>query len=195
VAALVILVVFAALSGSAAQIVGFAIFGAGLVVLYIASSLFHWLPRTHRAKEVFHRLDHSCIYALIAASYTPLTFMLHSRAWGWALFGIIWGLAVLGIVVKAVNLKIPDYITLGHYLAMGWLVLIALKELWATFPTTALFWLLLGGLAYSAGTIFYAQNHPNRPWRLFNYHDIFHILVMAGSFCHFWFMKSTIGAV
>jgi hemolysin III len=121
--------------------------------------------------------------------------MLHSRAWGWALFGIIWGLAVLGIVVKAVNLKIPDYITLGHYLAMGWLVLIALKELWATFPTTALFWLLLGGLAYSAGTIFYAQNHPNRPWRLFNYHDIFHILVMAGSFCHFWFMKSTIGAV
>jgi hemolysin III len=178
VAALPILILAAAGRGDVPGIVGASIFGATLIALYLTSTLYHAWPRS-RTKRTLRVLDHGAIFLLIAGTYTPFTLGVLRGAWGWTLFGIVWGLALAGIVSKAlIGIRHPRVST-AIYLTMGWLILIALKPLLDQVPTLGLMWLLLGGLAYSLGVPFYAA----RTMRFS--HLVWHLFVLAGSVCHF----------
>jgi hemolysin III len=177
VAALVVLVVLAAERGSARLVVGVSIFGATMVALYAASTMYHAL--THlRAKSVFKLLDHGAIYLLIAGTYTPFCLNVLGGGWGWTLFGVGWGLAVLGIFYEVVLRRPWKRLSLVFYLGMGWLVAVAARPLSEALPPPALWLLALGGVSYTAGAVFYA-------WRGFPYHHaVWHLFVLAGTALH-----------
>lgn len=172
------LVVSAAQQGDAAAVVGAGIFAATMVLLYSASMLYHAFPPT-RVKSVFQLLDHSAIYLLIAGTYTPFTLGVLRGPWGWTLLGLIWAMALVGVVVKAVaGIRYPRVST-ALYLAMGWVALIAVKPMWELIPGWGLFWLLAGGLAYTLGVIFFVSDSR---WRYA--HFVWHLFVAAGTACH-----------
>jgi len=181
IAALVLLVVFAAIrDGDAWQIVSFSIYGASLIILYMASTLFHAIQK-RKVKNFFNLFDHSSIFILIAGTYTPFCLVPLRGPWGWTIFGIIWGLAIAGVLFKIFfysdKLRVVGTIL---YIAMGWIILIALKPLIQNVPAGALYWLLAGGLSYSLGVIFYL-------WRKYRFnHVIWHLFVLGGSICHFF---------
>ncbi len=179
IAALTILVAFAALRGDAWHIVACSIYGSTLVLLYTASTLYHALPAS-RAKGVFRTLDHSAIYVLIAGTYTPFTLVNLRGGWGWALFGVVWGLAIFGVVLEAVARPRVRILSLVLYLCLGWMAAIAVKPLFDTVATGGLVLVLLGGLSYTGGVVFYGWR------RLPFYHAIWHICVLAGSVFHYF---------
>jgi hemolysin III len=156
-----------------------AVFGVSMMLLYGASMMYHALPH-NRAKRVFKVLDHSAIYLLIAGTYTPFMLGVMRGPWGWALLAMVWGLAILGVVLKSMNRMSHPYASTGLYLLMGWLVLVAIKPLVATLPPAGLWWLVAGGLAYTAGVIFYVGDSK---WRYG--HFVWHLFVLAGTVCHF----------
>jgi len=176
---LVVLIVYASSYGNAWHITACSIFGATLILNYTASTLYHSIPAPG-AKRVLKVIDHAAIYLLIAGTYTPFTLVTLRGPWGWALFGIVWGIAALGIIFKTtMNGRIAGVST-ALYLAMGWVVVVAVKPLLGAIQSGGLELLVLGGLAYSAGVIFYAwQKLP------FN-HAIWHLFVLVGSLCHFF---------
>jgi hemolysin III len=177
-AATIPILVIGALNDGAAAVVGATIFGATMALLYLTSTVYHALAQ-NRAKRVFQIIDHAAIYLLIAGTYTPFTLGVLRGAWGWALFGVIWGLAVIGIFLKSVQgIRYPRLST-AVYIAMGWLVLIAVKPLWSNVPAWGLFWLTAGGVAYTAGVGFYAAT------RMRYAHFVWHLFVLAGTTCHF----------
>jgi len=177
IAALVLMVVFAAVNGEARHVVSVSIFGSMLVLLYMMSTLYHAF-RGPRVKKVFRILDHACIYLLIAGTYTPFCLVTLRGAWGWSLLGIVWGLAVAGITLKSVFGPRKEVLSGVVYLAMGWIVIIAIVPLWRALPGGGLFWLFAGGFFYTTGMIFYAWNRP--PFC----HAIWHLFVLAGSASH-----------
>ena len=172
------LVVSAVERGDAAGIVGASIFAATMVLLYLASTLYHVLP-DNRSKHVFRVFDHAAIYLLIAGTYTPFTLGVLRGAWGWTLFGLVWGLALVGVIVKAVGGVRQLRVSTGLYLVMGWLVLIVAKPLWLRMPSWGLFWLFAGGMAYTVGVAFF------RAERVRYAHFVWHLFVLAGTACHF----------
>lgn len=175
---LVLLIVRAAQQGGARLIVAVTIFGAAMVMLYLASTLYHALTPP-KAKRVFELMDHAAIYLLIAGSYTPFTLAVLGGGWGWTLFGLSWGLAVLGILYEVVLLRPSKRLSLLFYLLMGWLMVIAIKPLMAVLPTQALLLIAAGGVAYTGGAVFYA-------WRGFPYHHaVWHVFVLAGTVFHY----------
>jgi hemolysin III len=188
IAGLTLLVTLAALYGTALHVVGAAIFGAALLLLYLASTLYHFLSRDHPAKHIFRILDHSMIYVLIAGTYTPVVLLVLPPAWGWSLFGVIWGLACIGVVKKVMQLPVPVWLSVSLYLVMGWLILIAYEPLSAALSWQGFVWLLGGGLCYTVGVVFFALDHRYQTGRWYTFHDVFHIFVMLGSLCHFWFV-------
>jgi len=147
-----VLIVHAAAHGAAA-IVGASVFGGTIIVLYLASTLYHAFPQS-RTKRVFNILDHGAIFLLIAGTYTPFTLGVLRGAWGWSLFGIVWGLAILGVVIKSVAGASSGKLSTTLYLAMGWIAVVAAKPFWDSIPAWGLFWLLAGGVMYSAGGTF-----------------------------------------
>jgi len=176
-AALAVLVVMAARGGDPWEIVGAAIFGTTLILLYLASTLYHAASEP-RLKARLKVLDHSCIYLLIAGTYTPFTIGALRGGWGWSLFGVIWGLAVLGVVFKLFFTGRFRLLSTLVYLGMGWLVLVAAVPLFRALSPAALAWLVAGGVAYTAGTPFYQKNR-------FRYsHAVWHGFVLTGSICH-----------
>jgi hemolysin III len=178
IAALSVLVSLAALQGDPWRVVGFSLYGSTLVILYLASTLYHAVQRP-RAKAALRVLDHASIYLLIAGTYTPFALVNLRGGWGWSLFGVIWGLAVLGILFK---IFLTGHCAKGSiliYIAMGWIVLIALRPTIAAVPAPGMWLLLAGGLAYTLGVTFFV-------WRsLPHSHAIWHLFVLAGSACHF----------
>jgi hemolysin III len=175
-AALPVLVISAMPNGAEA-VVGASVFGAAVAVLYFTSTIYHALP-PRRAKNVFRILDHGAIYLLIAGTYTPFTLGVLRGPWGWTLFGLVWGLAVLGIVVKSMRGISHPRLSTAIYLAMGWLILVAVKPLVTLVPAQGLLWLSAGGIAYTAGVGFYAAK------RLPYAHFFWHLFVLAGTGCH-----------
>lgn len=188
IAGLTLLVVFAALYGRARHVIGFSIFGSGLILLYLVSTVYHFIPKTHRAKEIFRIIDHSMIYIFIASTYTPLVLVLPQRGWGWSLFGIIWGLACFGIILKVMIKNEKTWSVPLPYIAMGWLGIIALPILLKSLPLDGLWWLMLGGILYTLGVVFFTLGRifPQKGW--FGMHEAFHLFVIGGSCSHFWFM-------
>jgi hemolysin III len=171
------LIVLAALTGSAWKVVGVSIFAAALVLLYTASTSYHWARRP-RLKRRLKVLDHAAIYVLIAGTYTPFTLDAIRGPWGWTLFGVIWGLAAVGVVFKLFFVDRFHRISTAVYVAMGWLVVVAAGPMVARLEPAALAWLVAGGVAYTAGTAFY---HSRRiPFA----HAFWHVAVIAGSVCH-----------
>lgn len=170
--------VIAALPNGARAVVGAAVFAATASLLYLTSTLYHAITNT-RAKHVLRVLDHSAIYLLIAGTYTPFTLGVLRGAWGWSLLGSIWGLAIVGVIVKSVSGFHMRGLSTALYLAMGWLVIIAARPLYLNLAPWGLFWLAAGGVAYTAGTAFYAAR------RMPYGHFAWHLCVMAGTACHF----------
>ncbi len=178
-AATPILIVQALARENLLQTVGASVFAASIVLLYLASTLYHALPRSH-AKRVFRVLEHSGIYVLIAGTYTPFTLGVLRGAWGWTLLGVIWSLALVGTVLKAVGGVRHPALSTGVYIAMGWLIVIAARPLWLRVPAAGVAWLVVGGLAYTIGVGFYAAKRV--PFG----HFVWHLFVLAGTTCHFF---------
>lgn len=178
VAGLVLLTVLAYLHGDIWHIVSFSIYGTTLVLLYLASTLYHSFTN-ERIKRIFKILDHSAIYLLIAGTYTPFTLVPLHGVLGWTVFGVVWGLALIGIVLKVFFAGRFNIISTLCYLGMGWFIVFAIKPLIATVPALGMTWLLVGGLFYTLGSIFYL-------WKKIPYnHAIWHLFVLAGSISHF----------
>lgn len=175
---LVLLVVMSSLQGDPWKIVSFSIYGSTLLLVYLNSTLYHSFQG--RTKSVFQKLDHLSIYLLIAGTYTPLTLLTLRGGWGWSLFGVIWGLALLGIVLEFFLTTYKKPITIGIYATMGWLVLIAIRPLWRSLPELGLIFLFIGGVFYTTGIYFYVSKDKIR-----HSHGIWHLFVIAGSFFHF----------
>jgi len=176
---LAVLVSFSSVYGNAWHITACSIFGVTLIISYASSTLYHSIPLPG-AKRVLKVIDHAAIYLLIAGTYTPFTLINLRGPWGWSLFGTIWGLAILGVVLKVTMLGRIAAISTAIYLAMGWIIVVAFKPLLGAVETGGLLLLLLGGLAYSAGVIFYA-------WQRLPYnHAVWHLFVLLGSLCHFF---------
>ncbi len=180
-AGLVVLVVLASMQGNTWKIVSFSIYGASLFLLYTLSTLYHSLRG--RAKQVFMKLDHIAIYLLIAGSYTPLTLVVLRGAWVWTLFGIIWGLAIIGIIVDTLHRQGSRTIQMFIYILMGWLIIIAMYPLIHALPFGGLMLLVLGGMFYTSGIAFYALDEKMK-----HAHGIWHLFVLAGSISHFLVM-------
>ena len=175
------------------DIVSCTIFGTGLILLYTFSSLYHLLNLKEKGTRVFRKFDHIMIYILIAATYTPICLGPLRGGWGWSIFGIVWGLAILGTILTAVWINAPRWLTTSIYVAMGWLVVIAafpMIRIFSVIPQgmEALSWLLAGGIFYTIGALIYGFKWPKINTKYIGFHEIFHIFVMLGSFCQFWFI-------
>ncbi len=173
-----VLVMAALQRGDAAGIVGASVFATTLVLLYLTSTLFHAFAE-NRAKRVFQILDHAAIYFLIAGTYTPFTLGVLRGGWGWTLFGLVWGLAVVGTVLKSLGGVRYTTVSTWVYLAMGWSILIAADTAWTLIPGWGIIWLFAGGIAYTAGAVFFMKE------RIRYFHFVWHLFVLAGSACHF----------
>jgi hemolysin III len=179
IAALVILTVVAVNKGTTWHVVSFSIFGTSMFLLYLASTLYHSFTK-EKIKNLFARFDHAAIFLLIAGTYTPLVLTTLRGPLGWSLFGIIWGLAIAGIVIRSIYLTRFRKLMVGIYVGMGWMFLIAIVPMIKNLPSASFIFLLIGGGCYSLGVIFYA-------WRNLKYgHGIWHIFVLAGSITHFF---------
>jgi len=164
---------------SVASFVGTLVFGATMVLLYLASTLYHALP-AGRAKRVFCKLDHGAIYLFIAGTYTPFALGALSGAWGWSLFGVVWLLAAIGITLKVLDRLTRPGLSTGLYLAMGWLVVVAAVPLLERVPLPGVMWLVAGGVAYTVGVIFFVFDA-----RIRYAHTVWHGFVAMGTACHF----------
>jgi hemolysin III len=173
-----VLILAIAARGDALLVVGASVFGATLVALYAASTLYHAIPAP-RIKRMLRIADHVAIFLLIAGTYTPFTLGVLRGAWGWTLFGVVWSLAACGIVFKvALGVRYPRASTM-FYLAMGWLIVIAIRPLMLALPNAGLWWLVAGGLSYTVGVVFFVLDRHKYM------HAVWHLFVMAGSACHF----------
>lgn len=182
IAGLVILVVLAAIYYSDPwKITSFAIYGASLIILYTVSALYHSISNL-RLKKIFQIFDHSSIYILIAGTYTPLMLVNLRGPWGWSLFGIEWGLAIAGIAWKFVFKAKYEKVSTVLYVLMGWVVIVAFRELLLNMDSGGIAWLVLGGCLYTGGVVFFLWE--KLPFQ----HVIWHLFVLAGSICHFFSM-------
>ena len=179
VAGLISLVALTSVHGTIWHVVGCTVFGVSLVTLYLASTLYHSIA-SPRLKRFMRNLDHISIYLLIAGTYTPFTLIALGGAWGWTLFGLVWGLALLGILLKFISWHRHEKWSLGVYLTMGWVGIIAVKPMIELVPTGAVLLLLAGGIVYTAGTFFYTKDSAI-PYA----HAVWHLFVIAGSALHF----------
>jgi len=185
IAVLVVLVIEGARHGSPWHIVSYTLYGTGLVLLYTASATYHLIPHQKvRLKHIFQRLDHAMIYILIASTYTPITFIALEGGWRWSMFGIIWGIALFGFIVKIMWLKIPSWILTLLYPVMGWIIVIAFAPLLEGMSTGTVWLLFTGGVSYTVGVFIYALDHVFHPRKYFWMHEIFHLFVLGGSALH-----------
>jgi len=174
-----VLIVTALRHHNTAMVVGGSVFSGAMILMYLSSLFYHVLPHG-RGKHVFRIFDHAAIFLLIAGTYTPITLGVLKGAWGWALLGGVWLLAVVGIVLKLVGGIKRPWVSTGLYLVMGWSVMVVARPLWMQMSLSGLLWLAAGGLAYTLGTAFYALDE-----RMKFGHFIWHLFVMTGTCCHF----------
>ncbi|RPD93310.1 hemolysin III family protein [Aureibaculum marinum] len=176
--ALIMLIIHAYKHGTATHIVSFTIFGSSLILLYAASTFYHY-SKNPQIRRKLNILDHSAIYVLIAGTYTPFTLVTLKGTIGWTIFGVTWGIALIGIFFKLFNTGKFEKISTAAYVAMGWIIIFAIKPLLENLPTNGLYWLLTGGVFYTIGAILFSIR--KMPYN----HAIFHVFVLLGSFSHF----------
>ncbi len=185
-AGLVVLIIKASDPVKPWHITTFSIFGAGMILLYTVSTLYHWLPLSEEGTARMRKLDHIMIFVLIAASYTPFCLIPFRGVFGWSLFGCIWAIAIVGTAFKIFWIHAPRWISATVYVLMGWLAIVGIGPMVRTLQPGAIFWLVTGGVFYSTGAAIYAIKKPNPLPNWFGFHEIFHIFVILGSSAHFW---------
>lgn len=179
VAALVLCIVKAALHGNAAGVVGACVFGSSLIILYCMSTLYHAITN-QKARRVLRVFDHVSIYLLIAGTYTPITLVTINGPMGWTIFGIVWGVAILGIILNSISIEKFKKFSMISYICIGWAVIIGARQVYTNMPKNGLIFLVIGGLLYTVGIIFYAL-------KKYKYmHSVWHLFVLAGSIMHFF---------
>ncbi|MFA4837861.1 MAG: hemolysin III family protein [Candidatus Neomarinimicrobiota bacterium] len=188
VAALVILILRSSHPAKPWHIVSFSIYGAGMLLSYTASTVYHWLNLSEENTLRLRRIDHMMIFIFIASTYTPICLIPIRGGWGWTLFGLVWATALIGIILKTVWMEAPRRLATAIYVLMGWLAVIALVPLVRAVGWEALVWLLAGGLFYTIGAVIYSKKWPNPFPPVFGFHEIFHLFVILGSVCHFILM-------
>lgn len=166
------------------HVVSFIIFGIALFLLYSASAVYHMLPIPEKASEILRRIDHMMIFVLIAGTYTPICLIPLRGAWGWTLLSLVWGIAILGIILKAVWIDAPRKLSTAIYLIMGWLAVLVFYPLVNALPLAAILLLIAGGIIYSLGAVIYAVKWPKFSFKFFGFHELFHLFVLGGSACH-----------
>ena len=181
----IILLNYTEIPMSRTTIVSIIIFGISLVALYITSGIYHLVYTSDTVLEKLRKLDHSMIFILIAGSYTPFSMLSLTGAWKWSIITIVWSLAIIGIILKMFWMNMPRWFSTGLYIGMGWIALFALKPLYDSLSLYGFLFLLLGGIMYTIGGIIYGLKKPNFSPE-FGFHEIFHIFVLLGSFCHYW---------
>ncbi len=190
VAALAVLAVLAA--GSAWSVTGVVIYGASLIVLYLASTLYHALPVTPRWERRLQQFDHIGIYLLIAGTYAPVCLIVLRGGWGWSLLGVEYALAATGIGITLLWKEAPAWVRMVLYLLMGWLALIAIYPLAQALSPGTFAWLVAGGVVYSVGALIFALDRPHLWPGRFSAHDLWHVFVLGGSICHFVVVLQTV---
>lgn len=172
--------------GDALHILAFSIFGVSMILLYTSSSLYHLLSVSDRVRLWLRKLDHSMIYVLIAGTYTPVCLLVLDGGWSWGMFIAIWGLTILGIILKLTWFNAPRWISTIFYLSLGWLAIIIFPQLIELTSIGFLSWIGIGGAAYTIGAVIYGFKKPDPIPEVFGFHEIWHLFVMAGTFSHFW---------
>ncbi len=186
--AAMMLVAGAAAQGDLWKVVSFAIYGLSMTALYTASTLYHCVNTTVPKRIALRKLDHASIYFLIAGSYTPICLTALRGVWGWTLFGVIWALAIAGVVMSLTWINCPRALTSTVYIAMGWLAIFAIYPLWLVLGMRGVVWLLAGGVLYTVGGVLYALKWPGRNNPRFGCHEVFHVFILLGSIAHFVMM-------
>lgn len=188
IAGLVVLIVLSASHRTPWHVVGFSIYGTSVVLLYTASFIYHLVSAYKGYRKKLQSVDYAMINILIAGTYTPIALVSLRGGWGWSLFGVIWGLAIIGIVVRLATPMFRGWIPAVYYLIMSWLIIIAIKPLAAALPAPALWWFFIGGFFYTLGTGFFALENYVKLSSRFGMHELFHVFVILGSICHFIMM-------
>jgi hemolysin III len=174
---------------SATHLASVAVFGVSMVLLYLASSLYHLMPATDPQALKLKRLDHSMIYVFIAGCYTPVCLIALRGALGTGLLAVVWTFAIIGVVIKLVFMESSRWLRIGPYLALGWMSVMIMPRLYELFPARGLVLLCAGGGAYTVGSIVYATKRPDPIPSILGFHEIWHVFVIVGTACHFWLMK------
>ena len=177
-----------------ARIISLTIYGASLVLLFLASGTYHAVRSTPEVVQIFRKIDHAAIYLLIAGSYTPFCMIAFSGFWKWGLLAIIWALAGTGIVIKVFTVQAPRWVTAGVYVAMGWLSVLALREMLAALSTGTILWLFTGGVIYTLGALVYVTKKMEIIPGVFGFHEVWHIFVTLGAAAHFIAVMTLIAA-
>ena len=181
--ALIILIVYG--NGSAWKTASFAIYGGSFFLLFVSGTLYHWLPQGAGGKfQIFRKLDHEAIYLVIAGTYTPFCLNTLRGPAGWAIFGIVWGIALFGIIIQSIYINVSRWLTTAIYIIMGWLILFAIDPLVRVMPIPGIILLVIGGVIYSVGGVIYTIKKPNfHP--VYGYHELWHTLVLIAAACHY----------
>lgn len=187
IAALTVLVVLSAYYATAWHVVSFSIYGASMTLLYLASAAYHIFNLGEKGTRRLKKVDHVMIFMMIAGTYTPFCLIPLRGGWGWSIFGVVWGMAVLGIFFKLFFIHAPRVISTVIYIIMGWISVVAIYPIVKNIPTGGVIWLVAGGLFYTVGAVVYATKKPNFSKHV-GFHEIWHFFVLAGSFCHFMTM-------
>lgn len=190
--ALVWMIIKGVSNGSTLQIVSAVVFGFSLIALYTASTVYHWVPTSDKVSAILRRVDHSMIYILIAGTYTPVCLIALKGTLGWTLFGIVWGLAALGIIMKLVWFNAPRWLYTAFYLILGWMAIFFIVPLYKSLPLQGFVWLIVGGLSYSLGSVIYATKSKKIQISVFGFHEIFHLFVLGGSLAHYLMIEKFI---
>lgn len=184
------LLIKAGISGSEQTFIAMAVFAASMILLYGASAAYHSVNVTGKMLRVFRKIDHMMIFVLIAGSYTPVCLIVLGGQIGYTLLAVVWGIAIVGMLIKALWITCPKWFSSVIYIAMGWVCVGVFGPLWNTLPKAAFLWLVAGGIIYTVGGVIYALKLPifNAKHAYFGSHEVFHLFVMGGSICHFIFM-------
>ncbi len=184
----VMLIYLAVKNATIWHVVSFSIFGAALFLLYSASTIYHMLPISEKATRILRRIDHMMIFVLIAGTYTPVCLVPLRGVWGYTILSLVWGVALFGIILKAVWIDAPRGLTASIYVGMGWLIIVAFVPLVNSIPLAGIIMLVLGGVTYSLGAAIYAFKWPKFNFKWFGFHEVFHLFVLGGSAFHIIFM-------
>ncbi len=168
------------------QKVSYWIFGISMILVYLGSTLYHWVPFSGDRLEMFRKIDHIMIFVFIAASYTPLCLITLHGPWGWSFFGVVWGITVAGVFIKTFWMNAPRFLSTSIYIVMSWIVVIGIWPLSKALSAGGFFWLGLGGVFYMTGAAIYTFKKPDPIPGVFGFHEVFHLFVMAGTFSHFY---------
>jgi hemolysin III len=171
--------------GTPAKVISLTIYGASLIFLFSASATYHMVQAKEKALVVFRKIDHAAIYCLIAGTYTPFCVNAFSGFWKWGMLSIIWSLALIGMLVKVFYIRAPRWLNAGIYLAMGWLSIAAIGQMFSVLPVWVMSWLFVGGVVYSLGAIVYMTRIFNFIPGVFGFHEVWHIFVMLAAAAHF----------